>query len=357
MFYNKKICFISGGLKGGGQERALTSFANEFAKNGYEVTILCLFKTEIFFKIHKNIRIIWPDIGRDKYNKFIYAFRLIPFIRKKILHINPDIIISFGDWYNSYVIISTLFLKKKVFITNRMGPNLNYGLLFNLVNKITYPLASGMIVQTQRAKEIMQKKYFLNQVQVVENILNPIDINTDELNPQNNIITIGRLSKEKGQKLVIEAFSKMKYKSEWNLQIIGDGPDLESLMKLCINLKIEKQVKFHGHLKDFKNILAEASIFVLPSYFEGFPNALIEAMSIPLVCVSSDCVAGPREIIKNGINGFLFETGSVNDLVKSLDEIIEDKQSWEIIQKESYKVRINYSKENSYKKLENIILN
>lgn len=123
----KSICFVGGGLAGGGQERALTNLANEFAERGYSITIIFLFKTEIFFTLHPSIKVKWPTIDRKDNNKFIYAFKLIPFIRKSILKVNPDTVVSFGDWFNAYVLMATRFLGKRVYITNRMGSNQYFG--------------------------------------------------------------------------------------------------------------------------------------------------------------------------------------------------------------------------------------
>ena len=113
------ICFIGGGLSGGGQERAMVSLANEFAKRGYKVSILNLFKTEVAFDLESEIKVIWPLVDRKKNRKYIYAAKLIPFIYRNIKQQNPEVVISFGDWFNAYTLAATRFLKVKVFITNR----------------------------------------------------------------------------------------------------------------------------------------------------------------------------------------------------------------------------------------------
>ncbi len=346
----KKICFVSGGLSGGGQERALTNYANEFARNGYEVVIICLFKTDVFFTLDKSIVIIWPNVDREKNSKYIYALKLIPFIRREVKDIKAEVVISFGDWYNSYTVVATLLLKVRVFITNRMGPELGYGLFLNFFNKLTYPLADGLIVQTERAKSLLSNRFRIKNIEVIPNILNPIDI--AELNPQKQIISIGRLSREKGHKILIEAFSRIKEKKGWKLIIIGDGLELDNLIEQSKNLCIEKDVSFLGHLLDFRSHLASASVFVLPSFYEGFPNALIEAMSVPIPCISSDCVAGPREIIEHKINGLLFQPGNVEELVQCLNELIENEELRTKIKTEAFKIREKYTLERSYKDFE-----
>lgn len=352
MDVKKKICFIGGGLAGGGQERGLTNWANKFAKQGYKVSIICLLKTEIFYELDSSIKIFWPEIDRLNTNKLVYAIKLIPFIRKSIKLVAPNTIISFGDWFNAYAIISTRFLGIRTIITNRMGPNLHLGKFMEFFNKICYQYADVLIVQTQRAKEIFEKKYRLKQIKVIPNILKPIDIK--EPLYEKNIISIGRLSKEKGHKFLIEAFAMLNNK-EWSLHIVGDGPEMIYLKILVKKLNIENNVIFHGHQKDFSSILRKTSIFVLPSLYEGFPNALIEAMSIPLACISSDCVAGPREIIQDGINGLLFEQKNVNDLFCKLNNLVSNTEQQIILRTEALKVRHEYSSDKIFELIKEII--
>ncbi len=336
----KSICFVGGGLAGGGQERALTNLANEFAERGYFITIICLFKTEIFFSLHPSIKVIWPSIDRKANNKFVYALKLVPFIRKSILKINPDTIVSFGDWFNAYVLMATRFLGKPVYITNRMGPNLYFGKFLEFFNKRLYPKSKALIVQTQRAKEIMQTKYNLHDVRVISNAVKPVEV--ENRGREKSMITVGRLSKEKGHDILIEAFAKTE-NIEWTLDIVGDGPLMESLKQLVKILKIEEKVIFHGHQKDFRNLLSKASIFVLPSYYEGFPNALVEAMSVPLACVASNCVAGPAEIISNAENGYLFETGNVEELAETLQYLMNNSSVIEKIENKALEVTNTYN--------------
>ena len=136
MRLHKKICFISAGLAGGGMERALTNLANYFAKEGHNVSIINLFITEQFYDIDKNIKVYWPLIERKKYHRLIYAIRIIPYLRKNINLIKPNAIISFGEWFNPFVILATRFMNMPVYISDRMGPQLNLGYLLETSKKV-----------------------------------------------------------------------------------------------------------------------------------------------------------------------------------------------------------------------------
>lgn len=332
----KTICLIGAGLAGGGQERALTNLANQFAEMGHHVTILSLFKTEIFWELNPKIEIIFPELDRKAHHRLIYALKLLPYIRKQVKKLKPDTILSFGEWFNSYVILATRFLKFPLYITNRMGPLLNLGLLINNANSLLYRYADGIIAQTSISKTIIEKNTHNRNVVVIPNAVKPIDVLAKTENK--NIVTVGRLSKEKGHTILLKAFAKVK-DTEWKLHIIGDGIERENLENEATMLGISKRVVFHGYQQNFSSILGNCEIFVLPSFYEGFPNALIEAMSIPLACISSNCVAGPSDIIEHGKNGLLVEPGNVTELANAMDYLIENPEVRNNLATEAFKIR------------------
>lgn len=335
--YTKKICFVSHGLGGGGMERALVSLANDFVKKNHEVTILNIYNTEIFFDLDPRIQIIWPKFKRQ--NRFLYILRLLPFIRNQIRKVNPDVVFSFGETFNSYVIISTRFLNHRLILTNRMWPLLKLGFPSEYLNRFLYRLADGVISQTTTAKDLIKKNSFNSNITVIPNAVVPIE--TITVSKKKQIISVGRLSKAKGHSTLLNAFARLP-KNDWTLHLVGDGSESEHLKSAAVVLGVSDKTFFHGHLKDFSNLLAESEIFVLPSFFEGFPNALIEAMSVPLACISSNCVAGPSDIIQDGINGMLFETGNNQQLADRLLKLMNDLVLRENLAKEAYKVRQDY---------------
>ena len=333
---SKRICFIGAGLKGGGQERALTSLANYFAGKKYKVSIINLFKTEQFYPLENSIEVIWPKTERSQHHRLAYAFLIIQFLRKVIKKVKPDVLLSFGEWFNPFVIFSTRFLRIPLYVFDRMGPQMKMDPFVNLARKVLYRYACGIIVQTSTAAKIVAKKTGATNIAVIPNMVNII--NTDVSIKKNQIVTLGRLSREKGHIYLVRAFGKLTQKG-WSLHIIGDGPERQSLEREILSLGLTGRVKFYGHLKDFGQILGESDIFVLPSLYEGFPNALIEAMSVPLPCISSNCIAGPGDIIKDGVNGLLVEPGNVEALASAMTSLIQDPDLREKLASEAFKVR------------------
>ena len=350
---NKKICLVGAGLAGGGQERALTNLANQFAEMGHHVTILSLFKTEIFWELDSKIEIIFPELDRKSHHRLIYALKLLPYIRKQIKKLQPDTILSFGEWFNSYVILATRFLNVPLYISNRMGPLLKLGFLIDNANRLLYRFADGIIAQTSISKTIIEKNTHNQNVVVIPNAVKPIDVPTKTENK--NIVTVGRLAKEKGHTILLKAFAKVK-ETEWELHIIGDGVERENLQNEATALGISERLVFHGYQQNFSSILANCEIFVLPSFYEGFPNALVEAMSVPLACISSNCVAGPSDIIKHMDNGILVEPGNPDDLAQSIQILIENRDLRKKITNNAYNIRDTFKFETVAMQYLNFIL-
>jgi len=333
---SKRVCFIGGGLKGGGQERGLTSLANYLADSGYHVSIINLFKTEQFYSLNDNIQTIWPAIVRMKHNRFVYAILLIPFVRRSIREIKPDVLLGFGEWFNPFIILSTRLLNTPLFVFDRMGPEMKMDPIVRLARRVLYHLADGVIVQTSIAAGIVAKETGARNIAVIPNPVNTINVLKSA--KRNQIVTLGRLSPEKGHLILIRAFSRIPH-TKWSLHIIGDGQERNNLEKETSLLGLSDRVKFYGHLVDFGKIFAESDIFVLPSLYEGFPNALIEAMSVPLACISSNCVAGPSDIIEEEKNGLLVEPGNVEILSDAINKLIEHPELRDKLAGEAYKIR------------------
>jgi glycosyltransferase involved in cell wall biosynthesis len=333
---HKKILIINNGLESGGIQKSSVSLANYLAIIGYDIFLVALYKSNHFFSIYDKVHFVEPTFDRKKTNRYLYLLKIMIFLRKQIRKEAPDVILAFGEWTNSFVVLSNIGTKIPIFLSDRMSPILNLGRFQEFFKKKTYPLAKGIITQTSFSKSVLEKKIKAKNVNIIPNPVN--SIKKIECTPKNCIITIGRLSKEKGHLYLIEAFSRIK-NYNWELRIIGDGPERIFLENLVKQKKIENQVVFYGYQKNFSIQLSESQIFVLPSLSEGFPNALIEAMSLPIACISSDCTAGPKDIIKDGENGLLVQPGNIDDLANAMERLICDANLRKKIAEEAFKIR------------------
>jgi len=335
-----KILIINNGLSGGGIERASVSLANYWAEKEIIVTVLALYQSEHFYTLHPKIRLIEPGFSRKKLSQAAYVIKMILFARKHIKQIQPDTILAFSEWTNPYMVVARMGLPYPLFLSDRMNPLARLPYLSELLRRKLYKKATGIIAQSTFAKNILFEKTKAKNIKVIHNPVNII--NKVECTQKKQIVTVGRLSPEKGHRFLVEAFAGLKTNG-WELSIVGDGKEMENLKELAKELNVEKRVVFHGHLKDFSFQLSEAQIFVLPSLKEGFPNALLEAMSVPLACITTDFFQGNNEIIENGVNGLIVKPQDAKEMTQALELLINDEPLQNKLKKNAFKVREDYN--------------
>ncbi len=346
-----KITFVISSLGSGGAERVLSILANKLVNN-HNVTIITFANNESFYPLNNKIKHIKLNLLKESKNifqSFVNSFKRIVILTKTIKQENPDIVITFMTQTNILAIIASKIARKKIIISERTVYDFYNSKILNLVRKLIYPFSDMLITQTNADK----KNYnFLKNVFV---IYNPIEIKNSNLNVKKEkiIFGVGRLDKQKGFDTLIKVFSQIK-KDDWKLIIAGDGQERNNLENLIKKLQV-KNIELIGKTKEIFKWYEKASIFVLSSKKEGFPNVLIEAMSCGCASIAFDCPYGPGEIIEDGINGILVENQNQQKLQEAIEKLIENKDLRERLSKEAIKVRDKYSIEKIIKEWENII--
>lgn len=318
-----KIFLVIPTIKLGGAERVMTELANQWVSENNIVHLILLAEGEQFYKLHKNI--IVYQLGLRNSNaliKFYNIFKIFIKFRMILKNNKPDFVLSFMDRYNVLTILASSFLNLKVFISDRSNPKSKIPNQLYILKKFTYRFATGIIAQTSLANEIIYSNYKNKNIKTIPNPIKLVKF-YPEINREKIIINVGRLVPEKGQKYLIEAFSKI-IDPEWKLFILGDGPLLGILNKQIEDLGIKERVTLVGAVSNVDEWLAKSSIFAFTSISEGFPNSLVEAMCAGLAVVSYDCDAGPRDIIINKFNGVIIENKSINELTDVLRNLILD---------------------------------
>ena len=161
------------------------------------------------------------------------------------------------------------------------------------------------------------------------------------------LLSVGRLSSEKGHSLLIEAFGKVNKNNDCiknlKLFLLGEGPEKTKLQQTVESLNLSSQVFLPGHCCDIRKYLAAADIFIAPSLYEGFGIAIIEAMAAGLPVIASD-TGGIPEIITDNKNGILFQTGNSAELSKKILDLLNSPEKMQTIA-EAGRIRANHFSE------------
>jgi glycosyltransferase involved in cell wall biosynthesis len=254
-------------------------------------------------------------------------------LNKQVASINPDIIIVCDNGLKAFTVPFILNSKTPIIFECHgsifMEENVSKNMFFsNFLRKLKYSFKSFgaskfnkiITLSEENREEWSKKNSFV--------IPNPLWFSTAKEADlsQKNVISVGRHTYEKGFDRLLEIWKKVIVKfPDWNLTIYGkSNPDFD-LIALAKKLNIENNITFHEPIKNINEKYLEASIYLMPSRFEGFGMVLIEAMASGLPCISYDCPCGPRAIIKDNYNGFLIENGNENEFVKTVSNLIDNE--------------------------------
>jgi GalNAc-alpha-(1->4)-GalNAc-alpha-(1->3)-diNAcBac-PP-undecaprenol alpha-1,4-N-acetyl-D-galactosaminyltransferase len=323
-----KITLVISSLNRGGAEKVLACLANHLAQHDYHVSILTWDSGEhaIVYPLDASVSNRALDLQSNSSNLWT-AFQAnlsrIRQIRKAICSQAPDIIISFGDTTNVVTLMANITSGIPVIVAERSDPAiLPKEVVWRFLRRCCYPLADRIIVQTEEAKSFFMARPY--KLAVIPNPVSPQTQRPIHSVESQVVLGIGRLVPEKRFDLLIRAFAALKDKYPlWKLRILGAGPCRLSLESLTESLHMTSRIEFLGDVFDIGAFLKKASVFVLPSDFEGFPNALCEAMSYGVASIAT-ATTGSKAIIRNGIDGVLIPVGDLSRLTGALDQLLGD---------------------------------
>ncbi len=337
-----KISFVIDNLQGGGAERVLTLIANEFSQRNHEVMIIT-YSPECDFVLRKNIQLkpIFKnsETKLDLFSRINRKLKFIPRLLHSIKKNKPDVIISFMANMNRPVIIAGKLLGIPVIASEHTTSQIKMTFPIWFTRRWIYKMADAVTVLTNHDYEIFYK-HFLTNVTVMPNPVSFVPIGKSKAR-ERIVLAAGDLNRWsiKGFDNLLKVFSNVvKIHPEWRLEIAGSGKNgLEYLTQLTDELGIKNNIIFLSFCQNLNTELQRSSIFVLSSRNEGFPMVLIEAMSQGCACVSFDCTSGPREIIKNGVDGILIEDQNMLQMEKEICRLIEDQKLREYLAENAVK--------------------
>lgn len=321
-------------LSVGGAQRVFISLANYLYKKNYEVKILVQNLENPIYKkeINKNIEVISLSVNSTK--------KMLPKMYKFFKKESCDACLPFSPELAVNLYIIRKSLKSKFLIIGRCINTLSFDYKYaksffrkyisKLLVKIFYHRIDYIIAQSIGMKEDLVKNFSFNnsKISVINNPLskqfeNQISNNIDLLEKDYDFLFVGRFEHQKGLKMLIDAFSKLE--GEHNLVLVGDGSEKNSLSDYISSKNLTKNIIISEYSENIISIYNRSKVLVLSSYYEGFPNVLIESIACGTPVVSYDMPSGADEIVEENINGYLVKYLDIDSLTFAMNKAINKK--------------------------------
>ena len=338
----KKIVFVIRQLHGGGAERVTAALANELCKNNeYQVHII-MFSRDDKSEYCLDNQVCCHSMGIPPHGRIKAIMYRCSYLRKTIKSIDPYCVISL-DGIRSIMLtlISMIGRKRCLVLSERNDPKSHpssKGL--RLLRLFAYSVCAGVVFQTNEAKSFFPR--FIQKKSVV--ICNPI---TSKLPAPNigerstRIVNFCRLVPQKNLDLLIDSFADIvAFFPEYSLHIYGDGEERERLENKIIQMNLQNKILLHGYSTNIYDEINDAALFVSSSNYEGISNSMLEAISLGIPSICTDCPAGgARDVIKAGVNGFLVAVGDKSGLSQMMKNVLSNKELSQTISEGGLKLR------------------
>lgn len=364
---NKLFITTMAGNPWGGSEELWVQMAQRFKESGDEVSALVFnwgalpekIKNleDLGVRIIKRKRFQFSEFKKKPWGKFVEKALGTRELNRVIRKTCPDkIIVSMGGFCDLEVDVNRNFLLSSDVpydLIIHVNPE-DYYLPFQKISSIVQACekANTIYFVSQRLKEIAvrQTGYDFPNGKI---IVNPVNMQETGILPWPsrdtlNMACVGRLdAKVKGQAILLQALAKPEWRSRnWHLNIYGKGPDEAYLKHLVKSFGLFSQVSFKGYVNDIReDIWKNNHLLVMPSYFEGLPIALVEAMLCGRPAVVTD-VGGNAEILEDAVSGFVSGGVNMSSYNLALEKAYSNRSSLKEMGIEAYKSAANYNTKN-----------
>ena len=327
-----KIALVIASLGSGGAERVMSLLANHWAERGDDVTLITL-QTSASDAYTLDGRVTRVALGLVQDSNGLAGalannWRRLSALRSALRHCAAEAVVSFEERTNVLAILATRGLGARLVISERTDPTVHdVGRLWNALRRIAYPFADALVVQTARLLPWARRAML--RTAAAHAIPNPLRQLKRVRHPGESahakvVVALGRLWQEKGHDVLIRAFAALAPDfADWRLIIVGEGPERDALSALAEALGVAGRVSLPGWMDVPEDALAASELFVMSSRYEGFPNALLEAMGVGLPVVSTAC-GGSEEMIEHGVNGYVVAVNDVDALAGAMRRLMAD---------------------------------
>lgn len=315
-----KLTFVTSTLHAGGAERVISLLANSFCQKGYEVEIVCINKHLVFYPIDEKVK-VW--FAEDEV-KSPSILKKVLWLRNHIKNDRPDVVIAFMLEVYCVTLASLIGVSVPVISSERIDPHF-FGRAKGLLRWLLLRRTTHLVVQTVRIKDFYSAK-LQSRTTIIPN---PVTDKVFSLTPtlkQKRIIAVGRLAYQKNYPMMFRAFAKVHHDfPDWQLVVYGNGPQKEEIRGVIERLGMEGHIILAGKSDHVVEEMNKSSLFVMSSDYEGMSNALLEAVCVGLPVISTD-VSGAKDLITEGVNGYIVPVGNERALTLALSSMLSSPE-------------------------------
>lgn len=349
----KKCLLLIPRMGSGGAERVMATIANNLCKE-HDVEIVTMTDAESFYALDERVKITGLGQNVNRKNKLTLLFSTViggikTFfkLKKKIKKEKPDVVLSFLQSANMMSILVKGCRKKfRLVVSERCDPSeRDFGNRF--FEKNFYHKADVIVCQSQKVTEFFKKKH-RNKTAVIPNPIAKDAIPERFTGTRRKtIVGVGRLDVQKNFEMLIRAFARLpKEFSDFTLEIYGGGPLEEKLQALITELGLLGRAHLMGVKKNVMHYISDTALYVMSSNYEGFPNALAEAMATGLPVISTDFSTGVAKDIVKEENGLVIPVGDEDALLSAMIKMLSNEDKWEDYSIENRKLLDTLSEQN-----------
>ena len=321
-----RITLFISTLQGGGAERTVCALASFLAER-HEVRILAVTETESSYPIDPRVHIVClkrplQEIP-SRMGKGMELFRMSLRLIRALQDLSDVYVVFLADAWRIFSRFLPL-IRCPVIYAERSDPRLQKEDVQAYMKRST-ERCQGLVFQLPEIQE-----WYASQVRHQTVIPNAVSIPVLPAVEERRqaVVSVGRLHYFKNPELLLDAFAAIAERyPELILEYYGEGEEREKLERKIRTYGLEGSVFLRGYCRNVQEAIADAALFVLPSRYEGMPNALAEAMALGLPCIATDVASGgSRFLTKDGKNGLLVPCEDKDALVRAMEKLLADPQ-------------------------------
>jgi len=321
-----KVVFVLPSLKAGGAERVISHLSSKMDKEIFLVTLIILgFEKDSVYNT-TGVNIVYLERGR--------LLKAAPSLFNSLKKIKPHIVMSSIGHVNIMMGLFSIFFRRIKFVGREASVissmskfSTKKWLLPKSVTRFLYNKLDAVVCQSSDMFHDFIKIYGFpkERMHIIHNPApEKIEVERTSSNSNRRLITVGRLSAEKGHERLLHILSAVNF--DFTYTMVGSGNQELKIKALAKELNIIDKIDFVDHTQDVNKYLSTHDVFMQGSYVEGFPNALMESCAVGTPVIAFNAPGGTKEIVENGVNGYL--ANSEAEFKKYLEKMVDE--SWEV---------------------------